>query len=127
MERKEDTEKKGFMYHNNYSLVELKEEEYSIVKVELKEQALNPFGIAHGGLIFGLGDTAMGIVVNTKEKIAVTLSSNITYLRPAKGSYLIAKAKMVKKGKTISYLNAEIYNEKDVLVATMDADYCYVD
>lgn len=127
MEKKEKSVENGFIFHNNFSLVERKENESSIVKVELSEKSLNPFGNAHGGLIFGLGDTAMGIVVNTDDKHAVTLSSNINYLHPGVGKYLLAKAKMIKKGKKICYLNAKIYNDQDVLVATMEGNYYYVD
>lgn len=127
MEINERMLKNGFMNHNHFSLVELKENESSILKVELEEIALNPFGIAHGGLIFGLGDTAMGVVANTKERQAVTLSSTINYLRPAKGKYILAKAKVVKSGKKVCYLTVEIVNDKEELVATMDGTYCYVD
>ena len=127
MEINERIMKNGFMNHNHFSLVERTENESSILKVELEDIALNPFGFAHGGLIFGLGDTAMGILANTKDKQAVTLSSTIHYLRPATGKYLLAKAKMVKNGKKVCYLTVDIINDKEKLVATMEGNYYYVD
>ena len=41
--------------------------------------------------------------------------------------YLIAKAKIIKKGKTTCYIQTNIYNDKDDLVATMDSNYFFVE
>ena len=117
---------KGFINHNNYELVE-SNDKTATLKVNLGEDALNPYGVAHGGLIFGLGDTAMGVVAYNTGKKGVTLSSTINYLKPATGEYLIAKAEMIKDGKNTSYLRTNIYNDKDILVATMDGNYYYID
>lgn len=116
----------GFIKHNNIEIVEVGEET-AILKTMLNENSLNPYNIAHGGLIFGLGDTAMGVAARTTGRSAVTLSSNITYLKPSTGEYLTAKAEMIKNGKTTCYLRANIYNDKNDLVATMDANYFYID
>ena len=55
----------GFYKHNNYKLVNYKKEEFVELKAEINENSLNPYGFAHGGVIFGLGDTAMGILART--------------------------------------------------------------
>ena len=80
---------KGFINHNNYELVE-SNDKTATLKVNLGEDALNPYGVAHGGLIFGLGDTAMGVVAYNTGKKGVTLSSTINYLKPATGEFLVA-------------------------------------
>ena len=116
----------GFIKHNNISIVEIGKDS-AILKAELTENSLNPYKIAHGGLIFGLGDTSMGVVARIEGRSAVTQSSTISYLRPATGSYLIAKAEMIKNGNTTCYLRTNIYDEKDNLVATMDGNYFYID
>lgn len=115
----------GYIKYNNIELVEANDDEV-VLKTELNKNLLNPYGIAHGGLIFTLGDTAMGIASRMTGRESVTLSSNITYLKPGKGTRLIAKAKIIKNGKTTCYLRADIFNEKDDLVATMDANYFYI-
>lgn len=124
----ENIEVTGFIKHNNFSLIDCdKENLKTTLKADLNENSLNPYGIAHGGLIFGLGDTAMGVTARLTGKNAVTLSSNITYLKPAKGAYLLAKAEMIKNGKNTCYLRCNIYDEKENLVSTMDGNYFYID
>lgn len=118
-------EEEGYIKYNNIELVEANDNEV-ILKTELTKNSLNPYGIAHGGLIFTLGDTAMGIASKMTGRESVTLSSNITYLKPGKGEFIIAKGKIIKDGKTTCYLKADIYNDKDDLIATMDANYFYI-
>ncbi len=118
-------EQPGFFKHNNYSFIEIKEN-CAILKAKLNENSMNPYNMAHGGLIFGLGDMAMGTAVGTTGRKAVTLNANINYLKPAIGKYLQAKAEIIKKGKTTCYLRCNIYNDQDVLVATMDSNYYYI-
>lgn len=117
----------GFYKHNNYKLVDYKDEEFVELKADLNENSMNPYGFAHGGLIFGLGDTAMGMLAATTGRPAVTLSANISYLRPIKGKYFTAKASILKKGKTTTYLRADIYNDENKLAAVMDSNYFYVE
>ena len=117
----------GFMHSNNFELVDLEETLSATLKAIITDSSLNPYGIAHGGFIFGLGDTAMGVVARTTGRRAVTLSSSISYLKPSTGEYLIAKAEMIKNGKTTCFLRCNVYNDKDVLVASMDGNYYYID
>ena len=117
----------GFVANNHMEIVDIINGKSSVLKAYLDETSMNPYGMAHGGFIFGLGDTAMGVVSRTTGRKSVTLSANISYLRPSVGKYLTAKAEMIKDGKKTSYLRTNIYDENDKLVATMDANYCYID
>lgn len=120
-------ENNGFAITNGFELEDFVDGESATLKVMLTEKSFNPYGFAHGGLIFGLGDNAMGVVARTTGRTAVTLSSSINYLKPTSGKYLVAKAEMIKNGKTTAYLRTNFYNDKDILVATMDANYHYID
>ena len=117
----------GFISNNNFELLEVEEGKSAVIKANITESSLNPYGIAHGGFIFGLGDTSMGVVARTTGRKAVTLSANITYLKPSTGEYLIAKSEIIKDGKTTCFIRSNIYNDKDVLVASMDSNYYYID
>lgn len=120
-------ENMGFIKNNDYSIMDIDEGNCATMKGIITEKSINPYNIAHGGFIFGLGDTVMGVVAASTGRQAVTLSANINYLKKATGKYLIAKAKIIKKGKTTCYIQTNIYNDKDDLVATMDSNYFFVE
>ncbi len=117
--------KNGFFKNNNFHVVEATKEQ-CIIRADLTENSMNPYGIAHGGLIFGLGDVVMGMLARATGTKAVTLSANINYLKPGTGKYLIGKAEMIKNGKSTCVLRANIYNDQEELVATMDSNYFYL-
>ena len=119
-------EEEGFFKNNNYEIVEAKENS-CILKANITKKALNPYGIPHGGFIFGLGDNVMGMVASSKGRPAVTQNSTINYLRPAATEYIIAKGEMIKEGKKTAYIQAKIYDANETLIAVMDANYFYID
>ena len=119
-------EEHGFFHHNNYHVESIEKNEI-VLKVDLTEDSTNPYGVAHGGIIFGLGDTAMGLIAVQKGLKAVTLDSNISYLKPGVGKYLYAKAEKVREGETIYFAKSNIYNEKKELVATLTGTYYYIE
>lgn len=116
----------GFFRHNNFHVIEASEENI-IIKAELNKNAMNPYGVVHGGLIFGLGDTVMGMLAKATGRNAITLSANISYIKPGNGKYLTAQGEIIKKGRNIIFLRANIYNDKENLIATMDSNYIYID
>ena len=115
----------GFFNHNNYHFVEYSKDSV-IIEAVLTEESMNPYGMAHGGFIFGLGDVAMGVLALSSGKKAVTLDSNITYVTPGKGKKLIAKSALVKEGNRTIFLKADIYNDEEALIATMTGKYYYI-
>lgn len=125
-ELKEKMEKSDFIKNNNYKIEKVVENKSATVKGYLTDTSNNPYNIAHGGFVFGLGDTAMGVAAASTGKNAVTLSATINYLRPSKGKYLTAVAEIIRSGKSTCYLRTNIYNDKEELVATMDSNYYFV-
>jgi acyl-CoA thioesterase len=88
------------------------------VSVKVEDKHTNPFGIAHGGFIFSLCDTAAGSYSYYKNKTTVTLDSNIQYYKPGKvGDTLTAKAIPRKEGRNISVILVEVVNQKNEKIA----------
>lgn len=116
----------GFFHHNNYHIVEANDKNI-IIRADLNNNSMNPYNMAHGGLIFGLGDTVMGMIAAASGKHAVTLNANISYLLPGTGKYLIAKGEIVRSGKTTCVARANIYNDKEKLIAILSSTYYYID
>lgn len=116
----------GFIKNNRYSLVDLKQN-YCVMEAEVTEDSLNPYGMVHGGFLFGLADTAAGVAARSSGKKAVTLSSHIEYLHACNGSKIKAVVEAVKIGKNVSVYEVSIYDEKEVMVAKATVDYFYID
>jgi uncharacterized protein (TIGR00369 family) len=77
--------------------------------------------IVQGGFITSMLDAAMAHLTIATEKFAVTLSSidiNVSFLRPSRSGKYRATGYIVKLGKTVGYLRAELFNEKGELTAT---------
>ena len=116
----------GFFHHNNYHIVEANDKNI-IIRADLNNNSMNPYNMAHGGLIFGLGDTVMGMIAAASGKHAITLNANISYLLPGTGKYLIAKGEIVRSGITTCVARANIYNDKEKLIAILSSTYYYID
>lgn len=83
-------------------------------------QHLNPMGIVHGGIIADLADAAMGVavatVVNDNEGFS-TIEMHLNYFVAVKQGLLKAVANVVRRGKRTVYLECEVRDEEDRLVA----------
>lgn len=111
----------------NYNNMDIINEDNDIkVKVMITNKALNPFNIVHGGLIFSIGDTAMGVKCRSLGRNAVTLNASINFISPGTGKYLIATSKIIKNGSRTCVLECEIKNDEDKLVAIMNGTYFYI-
>lgn len=116
----------GFIQKNHYSLVDVKKD-FCIMEATITEDSLNPYGMVHGGFLFGLADTAAGVAARSSGKKAVTLSSHIEYLHACGGSKIKAVVEAVKVGKKVSVYEVFLYDDKEVLVAKATVDYFYID
>lgn len=112
----------GFIKANNYSVLRV-EKNYCELEGIITETSLNNLNVAHGGYIFGLADTAAGIAAMTEGKNVVTVDSSINYFKPARGSRIIAIAKSLKTGKTISIYEVLINDEDNNLIAKATITY----
>lgn len=112
----------GFMNHIGLYIVEAKNN-YAKVAIDIKQESLNPYGIVHGGLLFSLADSAMGVALRTTDRIGVTLNSNIDFLSPGKGKHIYAETEVIKDGKSIVVYKVNITNEEGTLISTVTGTY----
>ncbi len=78
-------------------------------------------GSVHGGLLAALVDIAMLEAMfpsfGPGDQPAGTADLNITYLRPALGSKVVAEATVLRKGKTLAVTEVELLDEHGNLCA----------
>lgn len=116
---------KGFITNNNYKVIEVREN-YCKLEAEITETSINHLNICHGGFLYGLADTAGGVASMTDERVSVTVSSSMNFLRPAAGKKIIAEAIQIKTGQSISVFDVKIYDEKNKIVCTSTFTYTYI-
>ena len=124
--KKTINETPGFIKHNNYKLEEVTNE-YCKMSVELTENSINPNQTAHGGLMFGLADTTMGVLARTTGRNVTTINAQIDYLKPGKGNKITCIAEPLKVGKSTAVYRANIYNEEETLISTVTGTFFFLD
>lgn len=68
------------------------------LRMELRPDMLNGHGIAHGGMLFALADTAFAYVCNGRNERAVAAQASIVFLDAARqGEILIAEAEEISR------------------------------
>lgn len=96
----------------------------AVVVMPCEKRHHNVFGYTHGGAIFSLADTAFGLahIASLREhQTATTVESKINFLRPALRGELRAHACTVKQGHTMSFIECDILDEEDRLIARASA------
>lgn len=89
-----------------------------VLKMSLKKELTNVYGVIHGGALASLADTAMGIVATTVGKRVVTADFNMNFLlaEPPEGKVIVV-ATILHDGNKLQVSEAEITDEKGQLVA----------
>ena len=83
-------------------------------------QHANPMGTLHGGVLCDLTDAAMGMAFAStlaSDESFTTTALSIHFFRPVWQSLLRAEARVVNRGKTLGYLECDVLDEDDRLIA----------
>ena len=76
--------------------IEEAREGYARVRMRLTAAMLNGHGIAHGGMIFALADTAFAYACNSRNVTSVAAQASVVFLDAARaGEVLVAEAREV--------------------------------
>ena len=115
-----DETNQGLMkYLGGLDLKKINDTEYEFL-VEVKEMHLNTGEIAHGGYLSTIADTGMGTAAHrvAGDRRCVTINLDIKFISVAKlGEKLNGRVKILKKTKTLVFINCEINNAKDVVIS----------
>ena len=66
---------------------------YALVRMTVTENMINGHGIAHGGYVFLLADTAFACACNRAGSVTVAATAEIDFIKPAhEGDELVAEA-----------------------------------
>ena len=71
----------------------------------------NAAGGVMGGAIFTLADLTFAVAANFGGRMTVSISSNISFIGPAKGEMLLSTAKCVKSGRSTCFYEVEVVDD----------------
>ncbi|MDD3214922.1 MAG: PaaI family thioesterase [Eubacteriales bacterium] len=83
------------------------------------EKHLNSNGVVQGGAIFTLCDTAFSAAANAGDRLTVSRSADITYVKPGRGARLYADAEQISRGGSTCLYRVSVYDDAHVLIAFM--------
>jgi len=98
-------------------VIEVKEG-YSKIKMGIRKEMVNGFGIVHGGLPFSLADSAFAFACNNRNNLSVALDVTITFMKAVNvGDVLTAEAKEIHNGKSTGVYLILVTNQRNEQVA----------
>lgn len=93
-------------------------EGYSRIQLTIREEMVNGFGIAHGGICFSLADSALAFACNNRNNLSVALDVTITFIKAVNvADVLTAEAKEIHDGKSTGVYLINVSNQKGQQVA----------
>lgn len=92
----------------------------AVVTLAARSRHANPMVTLHGGILCDIADAAMGMAFASTlapEESFTTVELKINFFRPVWEAHLRAEGKVVRRGRTIGYVECEIFDERGQLIA----------
>ena len=98
----------------------------AVIAIDMRDELRQPAGVLHGGVTATLIDTAMAFAVIpslAEGERTTTVDLTVHYLRPHIEGTFTCTARVVRAGKRIITLSADVVNKEDKLIATAVSTY----
>lgn len=87
-------------------------EGYSKIKMTVRTEMINGFGIVHGGIAFSLADSAFAFACNNRNNLSVALDTSINFLKAVNvNDVLTAEATEIHNGRSTGLYHINITNQ----------------
>lgn len=91
---------------------------YSQLRMTVRKEMCNGFGILHGGVSFSLADSAFAFASNSQGQKAVSIETSISHLLPAfPGDVLTATAEEENLSHRLAIYSVRVHNQTGALIA----------
>jgi len=92
---------------------------HSAVQMQVRQEMVNGFGVAHGGIAYAVADSALAFAANTHGKVTVAIENGISYPRAIQvGDVITATADEDAASNKLGYYRVIVRNQKEEIVAT---------
>lgn len=93
-------------------------EGYSRIRMTIRKEMVNGFGIVHGGVPFAFADSAFAFACNNRNNLSVALDVTISFMKAMHiGDVLTAEAKEIHNGRSTGVYLITLHNQKNEQVA----------
>ena len=90
----------------------------SKLRMTVRKEMVNGFGVAHGGIVFSLADSALAFACNTHGTVTVAVDNAIQYPAPIHvGDVLTATSEEMTTTGRLAFHRIVVRNQNDVVVA----------
>ena len=99
---------------------------HAVLSLEMRDDLMRNRGIAHGGVAATLIDSAMAMAIEpmlAANESTTTVDLTIHYLRPLREGTARASARVVRAGKRVITVSAELFDHNEKLAATAISTY----
>ena len=106
--------------------VESMEPGHAVLSMQIRDDLKRNGGIAHGGAVATLIDSAMAFAIIptlAENEHSITVDLTIHYLRPLSEGSARASARVVRAGKRVITVSAELFDSQEKLAATAISTY----
>lgn len=85
---------------------------FCTLKMMVRKEMCNGFGIAHGGITYSLSDSALAFASNSRGRHAVSIETSISHIKPLlEGDTIIATAREVSLSNKIGIYEVKVERE----------------
>jgi len=106
--------------------IESSEPGHAVLLMPIRRELKQNHGVAHGGSIAAVIDSAMAIAIMpmlAENERTTTVDLTIHYLRPLTEGTARASARVVRAGKRVITVSAELFDHQEKLAATAISTY----
>lgn len=90
----------------------------STVRMKIRRDMLNGFGVCHGGVTYSLADSALAFAANGHGSITMSINNSISYaVAVHEGDTLTATAIQKSASNRIAFFDVDVRNQESVSVA----------
>lgn len=91
---------------------------YCVLKMKVRKEMMNGFGIAHGGITYSLADSALAFASNSHGRLSVSVETSISHLAQLRaGDEITATTEEMSLTNKIAVYHVSIKNQKNEIVA----------
>jgi uncharacterized protein (TIGR00369 family) len=90
------------------------------IEFEARAEFVNPAGFVQGGFLAAMLDDTMGPAALVKSRgkwFTASIDMNVSFLAPARPGKLFGEGRVVQLGRSIGYLEAELFDAEGTLIA----------